>query len=245
MLNLSPNRLKAEERVRAALLEISPHLHLKVSPRARRLALRLDSTGRKVNLVVPPRASLDKATQFAFLHQDWIKEQLSTTPEHIAFTDGILIPVMGLDRTLRIIRDPAHKRTSIELSENEITVHTNKDDPSTRLIRFLKEEAKKQLEILSREKAALIGKKIAGINVRDTKSRWGSCSADGNLSFSWRLVFAPAEAFDYVVAHEIAHLVHMNHGPKFWALCAELCSDYGKGKRWMRTNGQLLMRYGG
>jgi predicted metal-dependent hydrolase len=245
MLKPSPRRLEAEERIRAALREISPHVLLKISPRARRLALRLDSDGRIVNLVVPPRASLEKAREFALLHQDWIRERLADLPEPIPFADGALIPLAGIPRRLRIEHDPAHRRTSISLTEDEILVRTNKDDPSMRLVRFFKEQAKEHISALAHDKAARIGKKIAAIQVRDTRSRWGSCSHDGNLSFCWRLIFAPAEALDYVVAHEIAHLAHMNHGPKFWAQCAALCDDYGRGKRWMRASGKELMRYGG
>ena len=108
----------------------------------------------------------------------------------------------------------------------------------------MKRIAKKELTALAQQKAAEIGETIEKISVRDTKSRWGSCSSDGNLSFSWRLMFAPTEAFDYVVAHEVAHLVHMDHSRSFWNLCRDLSEDFIEGQYWMREHGHELMRYG-
>ena len=88
-----------------------------------------------------------------------------------------------------------------------------------------------------------IEKEIKSVRVSDTKTRWGSCSHDGRLCFSWRLAFAPYEAIDYVVAHEVAHLRHLDHSKEFWTLCEELSIDYAAGKRWMKENGSELMRY--
>ena len=93
-------------------------------------------------------------------------------------------------------------------------------------------------------KAERIGKRVRSVQVRDTKSRWGSCAQDGSLSFCWRLIFAPTVAFDYVVAHEVAHLSHMNHGKRFWSLCEKLSANYTAGKRWMQVHGHTLMCYG-
>jgi predicted metal-dependent hydrolase len=100
------------------------------------------------------------------------------------------------------------------------------------------------LSDIASEKAGDIKKIISSIKIRDTKTRWGSCAKDGSLSFSWRLIFAPYHTIDYVVAHEVAHLAHMNHGPKFWALCEKLSLNYTGGKEWLKANGNELMRYG-
>ena len=100
------------------------------------------------------------------------------------------------------------------------------------------------MQNLVHEKAAEIGKDVTSVSLRDTKSRWGSCSSNGSISLSWRLIFAPWDAMDYVVAHEVAHLIHMNHGKDFWALCATLSANYSTGKKWMRTNGHELMCFG-
>lgn len=234
-------RQKDEARDRLAV--IHPALKLKISPRARRIALRLDNTTHTMNLVVPKRFSMKKAEAFAWQHRDWIHEKLAALPAPIRFSHGSVIPVLGRNRTLDIIYNPALKITNIQLDDDRIIVNTNQQDPAARITRYLKREARDALSELAKEKAARINKQISAIQVRDTKSRWGSCGPDGRISFSWRLVFAPWEAMDYVVAHEVAHLVHMNHGKRFWALCEKLCEDYDTGKTWMRANGNELTRY--
>ncbi len=226
------------------LAAISPHLKLKVSRRARRMALRLDPHNRAVNLVVPPRASLRKAHEFARQHEHWIREKIDSLPLPVPFTNGTIIPVLGKERTIRIIHDPGHKRTSIHLADDEIVIHTNKDDPSGRVTTFLKNLAREKITALTHEKAELLGKKAISIQMRDTRSRWGSCAPDGRMCFSWRLVLAPFAALDYVVAHEVAHMEHMNHGKAFWNLCARLAADFKTGRRWMREHGHTLMTYG-
>lgn len=226
------------------LKHISPHLRLKVSPRARRMALRLDAKARIVNLVVPRRVNMDKALDFARQHKDWIQTQILDLPAPIPFTHGCIIPLNGQDTFIDITYDETLKRTNILLKNNKIIVSTNKADPSSRIIRFLKNHAQDTLTALAHEKAATIGKTIQSVKVRDTKSRWGSCADGGHLCFSWRLIFAPPHALDYVVAHEVAHLIHMDHSPKFWQRCAELSRDYIRGKRWMRENGYSLLSYG-
>lgn len=226
------------------LQNISPYLRLCVSPRAKRIALRLDTKDRVMRLVVPRRTNMKRAYLFAKQHKDWIEEKVSSLPENIPFEDGVTIPVLGRQRTFHIFYDDTLKTTDIMLKPNDIIVTTNKEEPQARITRFLKEEARTHLADAAHEKAALIGKKIKAIQVRDTKSRWGSCSEDAHLSFSWRLIFAPAEALDYVVAHEVAHLRYLNHSPEFWKVCEDLSLNYKKGKRWIRDNGHTLLRYG-
>jgi hypothetical protein len=109
---------------------------------------------------------------------------------------------------------------------------------------WLKSEAKREIETKAREKAEAIGKKIKKISIRDTKSRWGSCTDEGELAFSWRLVFAPKHVLDYVVAHEVAHLKEMNHGPRFWKLCKELARSINPARDWLEEHGTELYRYG-
>ncbi len=227
------------------LKRVLKNLTIKRSSRARRLALRLDPKARAVTLVIPRGVSEARALAFASDNQQWIEERLSTLPEPIHYEDGAVIPVLGRNRRINIFYNSTLKTTHIDLKYNEIVVFTNKEDPSGRILRFLKELARETIADLAREKAALIGKRIRSIHIRDTKSRWGSCAADGSLSFSWRLIHAPYESLDYVVAHEVAHLRHMNHAPRFWALCEDLSQYYDYGKDWMRANSQTLMRFGG
>lgn len=218
---------------------------VKPSKRAKRLALRLDPIERVFDLVVPLRCSMTKAYDFADQYEGWMAERLESLPPLVYFQDGVEIPLNGERIIISITLDKAKKNTSITLNKNNIlNVITNKKDPSVRITRWLKAYTKDILKQKSEEKSAIICKKIESVSIRDTKSRWGSCSCDGNLSYSWRLIFAPPEAIDYVVAHEVAHLVHLNHSKSFWNLCRELSDDFVNGQYWMRNHGQELMRYG-
>jgi hypothetical protein len=223
--------------------EISPDLHVKINPRAKRLALRVDPRTNKVNLVVPKRESMINAYRFAQDNRYWIREKLNGLPHPISLIDGAIIPIMGEDTKIKVIYDKTLKATDIALINNEIYVKTNKNDPKPRILRFLKNMALEEISALSYEKAEQISKKIAKIDVKDTSSRWGSCSHDGKLSFSWRLIFAPYEAFDYVIAHEVAHLEVMDHSPAFWEICENLSENYAIGKNWMKHHSGELIRY--
>lgn len=224
--------------------DISPDLVLKINPRAKRMALRLDPKKQLINLVVPKRASMRSAYLFALEHKYWIQEKLSELPPAIHFTNGTIIPILGQDTEIGITYDITLKTTDISLKNNKLLVFTNKEDPAPRIKRFIINLAKKELTTLSHEKAAQINKKIMSVDVKDTSSRWGSCSQDGKLSYSWRLIFAPTHAFDYVVAHEVAHLLHMDHSPAFWMECEDLSANYSRGKSWMKRHSGELIRYG-
>jgi predicted metal-dependent hydrolase len=226
------------------LHEISPHLRLKISPRARRMALRLDTHARIVQLVVPKRASMDRALDFALHNQEWIEHHIGGLPAAVKFKDGVVLPLFGKDIKINVHYRKDLKDTTITLKATVLSVYTNKRDPSPRIKRFLATLAEEKITGIARRKAGKIGKEITAIKVRDTKSRWGSCSEDRKLSFCWRLIFAPPEAMDYVIAHEVAHLKHMDHGPAFWALTRKLSRNYEAGYSWMQQHGQSLMRYG-
>lgn len=214
------------------------------SDRARRLALRLDSKERVMRLTIPKGTPHKHALRFVNQHDDWIQERLLTLPCITPFADGIEVPILGSLRRIEVNFDDTVKRTSVKLQDKIIHVRTNKDDPANRIERYLRKLAKETLTELSHEKAAQIDKTVRSVAVRDTKSRWGSCSADGSLSYSWRLIFAPYEAMDYVVAHEVAHLQHLDHSRAFWNLCTELSDDYVEGKYWMQNHGNELMAFG-
>ncbi|MGQ0527797.1 MAG: M48 family metallopeptidase [Alphaproteobacteria bacterium] len=222
-----------------------PHfVRVKKSTRARRMALRLDAKERLFHLIVPQGMSLKKAKEFVEEHERWMMERLRDLPRPVSFEHGSIIPVLGRQRDINIIKRKTLKTTDILLKQNEIIVLTNLDDPAPRIKRFLMKLAKEKLTELAEEKAEKLGKKIKDIHVRDTKSRWGSCASDGGISFSWRLILAPTDAMDYVVAHEVAHLKHMNHGDNFWKLCSRLSENFFEGHYWMDNHGQELMKYG-
>ncbi len=217
---------------------------IKRSKRARRVALRLDPIERVINLVVPEKMSSKRAYHFAQEHEDWVRTTLSKIPAAIPFKNNTEFTIFGDPVTIHIKNDPTVKRTRIEQRVDTLLVRTDQADPSNRIKAHLKQLSKTGLADIAQDKSAEINKLIRSISVRDTKSRWGSCSQSGDISFSWRLIFAPYIAADYVVAHEVAHLVHMDHSREFWKLCERLCLNYNEGKKWMKENGNSLMRYG-
>lgn len=226
-------------------MSIEKLVTVKRSQRARRVALRLDPRERTVNLVVPSRMPLEKAFYFAKTHEKWVREALQNLEPPILFEDGAVLPIFGKNVTIKILRDPSLKKTSIIRTPRTLIVYTYQDDPSNRIMTYLKKIAREGLKDMAEEKAMIIRRRISSVTVRDTKSRWGSCAHDRSLSFSWRLIFAPMAAIDYVVAHEVSHLIHMDHSEGFWKLCEALSDHYEKGKTWMHENGNQLMRYGG
>ncbi|MGE9965035.1 M48 family metallopeptidase [Fusicatenibacter saccharivorans] len=91
--------------------------------------------------------------------------------------------------------------------------------------------------------AQMMGVSYGRIAIRDQKTRWGSCSGEGNLNFNWRLIFAPAGVLDYVVVHELAHRKEMNHSPRFWRVVEDTMPEYRKYQKWLKENGRGLHRY--
>ena len=231
--------------VRIADDEISKYVKVRYSQRARKMSLKLDPHSATVILTIPNKGNPIRAIEFVQAHKSWILDKVSALPEPVAFTEGATVPLLGCEHTIKIIKHNK-KRTIIDLEDGVVLVQTNLNDPASRIKRWLKEYAREQLSVLAYEKTKILGSghDIQSVSIRDTKSRWGSCSDDGKLSFSWRLIFAPISAFDYVVAHEVAHLVHMNHSKKFWSLCESLSSNYSEGRDWMDKHGNSLMRFG-
>lgn len=217
---------------------------LKHSKRARRVALRLNIKTGTFDLTVPHWMSLHQAHAFVRDNESWMQEKLANLPNGTPFRHGQTIPVLGQPRTLSIKPNPTSARTKITLTDTTIEMLTHLDDPAPRIEKFLKKLAKDTMEPIARTKAAQIGKTVDSFVLRDPKSRWGSCSDDGRVMLSWRLILAPPIAMDYVIAHEVAHLQHMDHSKAFWRLCKDLSEDFKTGHSWMRTHGNSLMRYG-
>ncbi len=128
--------------------------------------------------------------------------------------------------------------------DGEIRVRGGPEPVARRVRDHLARLAGQELTRRARLHAATIGRKVTRITVRDTKSRWGSCSAAGSLSFSWRLIMAPEPVLDYVVAHEVAHLIEMNHGPRFWKLVRTMVVDPDSQRAWLKRHRAELLSYG-
>src|SRR3984885_4458621 len=219
---------------------------IRVSPRARRLSLRVDASSRGVELVLPTRFAADTAIGFVARHRGWITARVAALPPPLRLADGTSVPVFGVPHRIRRIAEPQRDLTSapVTIADGEIWVRGDPAHLPRRVIDHLKALARREFAARARALAARLGKSVTGVGVRDPKSRWGSCSSRGNLSFSWRLVFAPEPVVDYVVAHEVAHLAEMNHGRRFWRLVESLAPDNGEPRAWLKQHRARLLSYG-
>ena len=212
------------------------------SPRARRASLRVDPARRRVVLTAPPRMARVTAVDFAHAQAGWIAARLQRLPARHPFVDGADVPLFGAPHR---IRHRSGLRGTVWREGAEIHVAGKPEYLSRRLKDWLTAEVRARLVPMVEAKAARVERSVKRITVRDTRSRWGSCGPDGSMSFSWRLVFAPPEVLDYLVAHETAHLVHMNHGPRFWALARTLCDGPIEAPQaWLKKHAEMLLQYG-
>jgi predicted metal-dependent hydrolase len=210
--------------------------------RARRLSLRVSRLDGSVTLSMPAHASRAEAVAFVDERADWIRQHLAAISPPEIVGPGSVLPVEG--RRLRVVRaGHAGAPTGIDDARGEITVSARVRQPASAVAGCLKARARDRLTAASDRHAATLGRAYARITLRDPRSRWGSCSADGGLMFSWRLILAPPEVLDYVAAHEVAHLAEMNHSPRFWAAVEALCPGYRAPRAWLRREGAGLHRY--
>lgn len=216
-------------------------LRVRRNLRARSMIIAVDDRCGGVSLILPRGVSVAEGRRFAEDKRVWLQNQLEALPLRVPFTHGTVLPILGVDHRVRHRPDA---RGAVWREDDEIHVAGQAEHVSRRLGDWLREEARAELARRARDKATGIGRKIGRITVRDTRSRWGSCSVDGNLSFCWRLIFAPEPVFDYVVAHEVAHLAEMNHSPAFWKVVARITADVKTGRDWLRRHGSRLHRYG-
>ena len=208
------------------------------SARARRSIVRADAISGAVRVTLPARAPAGLAAAMVVEHFDWIARRVAEWPRPIAFADGARVP-LG-DAVLTLDCDPA-RAPGTRRAGDRLLVGGPPETHRHRVERWLKAEALRTLRGATTDLAAEIGRPVGRIGVRDPRSRWGSCSSAGTITYSWRLVLAPAWIQHSVVAHEVAHLVHPDHGPGFWKLAAVLNrGDPTAARRWLRANGPAL-----
>jgi len=215
-------------------------LRIRRHARARRLILRIDEDTGGAIVTIPKRTAMRDGVNMAKRKSAWIAAQLKRRGQPLAFEDGLEIPLLGEMLTVR--HDPRARTTQCQ--GQDIFVSGRVEHLPRRLLDWLKAQARAQFSTRANEKALSLDLRVSRITVRDTRSRWGSCTAGGQLNFSWRLVLAPEFVLDYVVAHEVAHLVHKNHGPDFWALTETLTDRTREAKAWLNAHGRDLHRYG-
>ena len=229
--------------VRPELLKIDGRLfevRVRLNPRARRMIVKVNPATGEISVTAPSRRGRSAALDFARGEQDWIAGQLAKVPGPVALCAGARIPFQGRPHEVRAAaRGPA----PVWMDDGAIWVRGREAHAPRRILDFLKREARKELEMRVLDHAARLEVKPSRITVRDTLSRWGSCSSSRALSFSWRLIMAPEFVLDYVVAHEVAHLREMNHSARFWAHVQSLAPNMDAAQTWLKANGRDLQRY--
>jgi predicted metal-dependent hydrolase len=209
--------------------------------RARRVRLRVDARRGEAVLVLPPRASLREGRAFAQSQVAWLRARLDELPPRKEFAPGSEIALGGVNHVLRWDRGgPARVR----VEGGVIRVGGDREGFAKRLTEWLKRRARERVTRKAEALAERIERKVRRVSIRDPRARWGSCTHKGDLSFSWRLVLAPPEILDYVVAHEVAHLAHLHHRPAFWRAVEKLMPDYLAARQWLDRHGPELQRYG-
>lgn len=214
---------------------------------ARRLTLRVSRTRRAVIVTLPLQCDLDEAGTFLNRNIAWVRERLESLPRPVQFRDGVFMPFRGETHRL-VIKGHIDRRGVVTRHAQapfpELHVSGAHEHAPRRLLEWLMNEARRDLEKAVARHARRLGVSPLKIAIRDQASRWGSCSSTGALSFSWRLVLAPPPILDYVAAHEVAHIREMNHGPRFWADVRRTYPDLDQAKSWLQIYGMDLHRYG-
>jgi predicted metal-dependent hydrolase len=216
-------------------------LDIRVSPRSRRLTLRLDGLADRVVVVVPPGVPRRDVLAFTREKEAWLAARLDALPPRIPFAAGSVIPLLGEPH---LIRHAAEARRGVWAEDGVLHVSGRPEHLARRLRDHLIKRAKAEIAPRAHAHAETLGRRVARLSLRDPRSRWGSCSAEGALSFSWRLVLAPGAVLDYVVAHEAAHLAELNHSRRFWAVVDRLAGDTAAARSWLKEHGTRLHRYG-
>ena len=230
----------AEVEIDGAPVEIT----VRVSSRAKNYKLSLPNHGRPL-LTVPRYGRWGEAKAFLDRHTPWLAERMEMSAKPVAFVRGAIVPLRGVNH--RIV--PTGKvRGVVEVGEHEgelaLLVPGEVEHRARRLTDWLKSEAQLELETRCAHHAHRLGVTVTTISMRNQTTRWGSCSSTGKLNFNWRLILAPPFVLDYVAAHEVAHMLEMNHSPEFWSVVERTLPTMDRGREWLRVHGRELMVYG-
>ncbi len=215
---------------------------------ARRFTLRVRAATRDAVLTIPPRGSLVRAKIFVERHAAWIGCRLARLPVPTPFGPGAAVPLRGVAHEI-VHRPGARGTVWIEAGgaagePAKLCVSGEAPFVARRVKDFLVRHARADLIAAVARHTSALGVEARRITLRDTTTRWGSCSSSGALNFSWRLIMAPPHVLDYLAAHEVAHLKHMNHSHQFWDVTERLFPDYRVAEAWLKAQGTGLMRYG-
>lgn len=210
---------------------------LKRSTRATRFSLRVSRSDGRVSLSLPLWAPEGEALAFLRDREEWLRGHLDRAPRLQRAAIGALVPICGIPR--EVVAGPSRAARFVE---GRIEVPEG-PRAGPRIRALLGALARERLTRAVQDHSAALGRSATRITLRDPRSRWGSCSSKGDLMFSWRLIMAPPAVLDYVAAHEVAHLVEMNHSTAFWRVCARLRPDFGEQRDWLKRNGASLLAW--
>ncbi|MEM7177147.1 MAG: SprT family zinc-dependent metalloprotease [Pseudomonadota bacterium] len=214
-------------------------VRLRVDARARRFTLRLAEAGAGAVLTLPPGVPEAEALNFLERHRGWLAAALARQEAAIPVQGGIRLPVDGVAHLLVVQTGP---RRTPAISDGRLVVQ-GRGDPGPRVAAWLKERTRERIGKAAHHYARELGRDLRGIAVKDTRSRWGSCSTAGRINLSWRLAMAPPRIQDYVAAHEAAHLVEMNHSDRYWRVLSGIMPDYAERRAWLKSEGRKLHAY--
>ena len=219
-------------------------VRLRASARARRFTLRLEPSGEGAVLTLPPGVPISEARMFLMRQSDWLARALARHPGRIVVGAGTRLPVAGEEVEIAVVDGPPGESRCAPRLEGWRLIVPGPGAPGfevgPRIAAWLKARARDALVPAAGRYAEVLGRRPGAISLRDTSSRWGSCSNRGRLSFSWRLAMAPPEVLDYVAAHEAAHLVEMSHGARYWELVERILPDYRRHRAWLKREGRAL-----
>lgn len=215
-----------------------------VNPRARHVSVRIDPTRREAIATAPTKRHLKHAAQFAAERAGWIAQELSRLPKGVSLSPGSFVSFRGVEHELTYERGRGQARVEAGLIPRLVVPATDPALFEARVIRFFKEQAREELIDRVATHAVTLGVKPVKIQVKELRSRWGSCSVEGVLSFSWRLILAPPFVLDYLAAHEVAHLREMNHSRRFWAHVKRCMPEFERGREWLHEYGCALHAVG-
>ena len=216
-------------------------LTIRENARATRMTLRIEPGGQALKLTVPRGLPGRDIDAFLTRHHGWLMTRLARMPDAGPLGHDKMIAIRGIDHRIEMTGKLRGLAEEVEIDGvATLMVSGLPEHVGRRVSDHLKRVARRELDALVRMHAATLGKPVRAIAYKDTRSRWGSCTSDGNLSFSWRIAMAPDFVIDYLAAHEVAHLKEMNHGPDFWATCQQLCPRTKEAKRWLKQNGSRL-----
>ncbi len=214
-------------------------IETKVSSRATKLRLQFNALDQSFKLTAPSYATTYEIRSFLKRCEPWMLKQQNMNRE-ISFTvlsHGSVISIMGKSLTIEFHEDV---RAHFDITDDTILVYGSRSRHAQILENSLKDFAEKVFLQKSLIYATRLNRQLKSVTVRDQKTRWGSCNTQGNLSYSWRLIFAPLQVIEYICAHEVAHLVEMNHSDKFWSVVTSIIPDYQKPRKWLKKHGKEL-----